>query len=445
MPNQEKNSITDSMGDSISGEPKSGESRDSESKSIESRGMGTLVNHLGEHHHHKRAHVMPIYQTTSFGFDSVETALGAFNFEDLESLVYTRGRNPNSLHLADKIAYLEGLDLIRANPGKDPEELVDAYVTASGMAAINAAILSRMKTGDKALVQTGIYGGSHRFWSEIGPRMGLSAEFVSSFEVDAWKEAARHNPDARILYIESPANPAMDVQDIRALADLAHEIDAWLIVDNTFATPYHQRPLSLGADLVVHSSTKYLGGHGVTTGGVVVGSHPGFVNFFGELGQLASELGATPSPQDSWMINLGLKTLELRMQRHSSNAMTVARHLQSHPRVEKVLYPGLPDNPYFELANRQMHNGFGGLVSFEVKGGIPAAHQVLDSLQIPSIAISLGSTDGLVQNPASMTHNSVPREDRLAAGITDGLIRYSVGIENIEDLIADLDQALDQL
>lgn len=405
--------------------------------------MGTLVNHVGEHHHHLRAHVMPIYQTTTFGFDDVASAIDTFTFKDSESFVYTRGRNPNSLHLADKIAYLEGLDLINAEPEKDPKTLSDAYVTASGMAAITAAVLSRMKTGDTALVQASIYGGTHKFWSEIAPRYGITAKFVSSFDPQAWKDAFREAPDANVVYIESPSNPTIDIHDIQALADVAHEHDAWLIVDNTFATPYHQRPLSFGADLVVHSSTKFLGGHGVTTGGIVVSRHADFVNFFGELGQLASELGATPSPQDSWMINIGLKTLEVRMQRHASNAMAIAEYLSAHSKVKTVLYPGLPDNPYHELAKRQMHNGFGGLVSFEVHGGIPAAHKLLDALEIPSIAISLGSTDSLIQNPASMTHGSMPKADREVAGITDGLVRYHVGIENIEDLLSDLEQALE--
>ncbi|MFT4636499.1 MAG: methionine-gamma-lyase [Arenicella sp.] len=409
------------------------------------RGIGTLVNHVAEHKHHLRAHVMPIYQTTTFGFDDVASALDCFSFKDTESFVYTRGRNPNSIQLAEKISYLEGLDLIEAAPERPVNELVDAYITASGMGAINVAVLSRMKQGDVAIVQTSIYGGTHTFWTEIAPRFGISAVFVDSFDVEDWTRAFLATPEANVVYIETPSNPTMDIHDIAALADLAHENEAWLIVDNTFATPYHQRPLGLGADLVVHSSTKYLGGHGVTTGGIVVSRHADFVNFFGELGQLGSELGSTPSPQDSWQINIGLKTLEVRMQRHASNAMAVAEYMASHPKIGKVLYPGLVNNLYHELAKRQMHNGFGGLVSFEVKGDIPAAHRFLDALKIPSIAISLGATDSLIQNPATMTHRSLSKDVREAAGITDGLVRLSVGIENIEDLLADLDQALEKI
>ena len=257
-------------------------------------GISTLVNHVGEHGHHLRSHVMPIYQTTTFGFDDVSSALDTFTFKDMESYVYTRGRNPNSIHLAEKISYLEGLDLINQSPDKEPKEIVDAYITASGMGAITAAVLSRMKAGDKALVQTSIYGGTHTFWSDIAPRFGISAEFVNSFDPKDWAAAFKASPEVNLVFIETPSNPTMEVHDIKALADLAHENNAWLVVDNTFATPYHQRPLSFGADMVVHSSTKYLGGHGVTTGGMVVSRHSEFVNFFGELGQLASELGVYP-------------------------------------------------------------------------------------------------------------------------------------------------------
>jgi methionine-gamma-lyase len=414
-------------------------------KKTAGRGIGTLVNHVGEHKHHLRAHVMPIYQTTTFGFDKVSSALDCFSFKDTDSFVYTRGRNPNSIQLAEKISYLEGIELIEASPQKPVNDLVDAYITASGMGAINAAVLSRMKTGDVALVQTSIYGGTHTFWMEIAPRFGISAKFISGFDIQQWKQAFQETPEANLVFIETPSNPTMDILDIQALADLSHENDAWLVVDNTFATPYHQRPLGLGADLVVHSSTKYLGGHGVTTGGMVVSRHADFVNFFGELGQMASEFGSTPSPQDSWMINIGLKTLEVRMQRHASNAMAVAEYMVTHPKIGKVLYPGLVDNKYHDLATRQMHNGFGGLVSFEVNGDIPAAHRFLDALTIPTIAISLGATDSLIQNPATMTHRSLSKEIREAAGITDGLVRLSVGIENIEDILADIEQALDQV
>jgi methionine-gamma-lyase len=421
-------------------------------KQIPFTGFGTLVNHIGEHHHSKRAHVMPIYQTTTFGFDNVQSAIDTFNFTDLDSLVYTRGRNPNSLQLAEKISYLEGLDLINAQPDTNPKELVDAYITSSGMGAITAAILSRMSCGDVALVQASIYGGSHKFWNEVAPKFGIHAKFVDSFDPQEWQKAFDQTPEAKVFYLESPSNPTMEVHDIAKIADIAHcqntsdeNKNTWLIFDNTFATPYHQRPLTFGADIVVHSSTKYLGGHGVTTGGMIVSRHASFVNFFGELGQLATEFGSTPSPQDSWMITLGMKTLEIRMQRHSANAMAIAHYLQTHEKINKVLYPGLPDNPYHQLAKKQMQNGFGGLVSFEVKGGIKSAHKLLDALTIPSIAISLGATDSLIQNPASMTHKTMSKENRLKAGISDGLIRLSLGIENIEDLLTDFEQALDTL
>ena len=409
------------------------------------QGFGTLLNHVGEHHHPLSAHVMPIFQTSTFSFDTVQAAVNSFTGVDKESYVYTRGRNPNSALLAQKVAYLEGIDLIRAAPDKDVYDIVDAYVCGSGMGAITAAVLSRMKAGDKALVQASIYGGTHTFWSEIAPRYGMSAQFVQSFDLQDWKQAFVDAGDISVVYVESPANPTMEVQDLRGLADLAHEHGAWLIVDNTFATPYHQRPLGFGADMVVHSSTKYIGGHGVATGGIIVCRHPDFVNLFSDLWQLASELGASPSPNDSWLMAMGLKTLELRMQRHSSNAMQIARFMQEHKKIKTVLYPGLPDFKYHEMAKKQMQNGYGGLVSFELSGGASSAAKFIDLLTLPAIAISLGSTDSLIQCPASMTHRNMPKAEREAAGITDGLIRFSVGIENVEDLIADLDQALNQI
>ncbi len=409
------------------------------------QGTGTLLNHVGEHHHALSAHVMPIFQTSTFSFDTVQAAVDSFTGVDRDSYVYTRGRNPNSALLAQKIAYLEGIDLIRAAPEKDVCDIVDAYVTGSGMGAITAAVLSRMKSGDKALVQASIYGGTHTFWSEIAPRYGMSAGFVEGFDLEDWQQAFVDAGDISVVYVESPANPTMEVQDLGGLADLAHEHGAWLIVDNTFATPYHQKPLSFGADMVVHSSTKYIGGHGVATGGIIVCRHPEFVNLFSELWQLASELGASPSPNDSWLMAMGLKTLELRMQRHSSNAMQIAQYLDTNKLIQKVLYPGLPDFRYHEMAKKQMENGFGGLVSFELVGGANSATRFIDALTLPAIAISLGSTDSLIQCPASMTHRNMSRPEREAVGITDGLIRFSVGIENVEDLIADIEQALGKI
>ena len=408
-------------------------------------GIGTLLNHVGEHKHPLSAHAMPIFQTSTFSFDSFGAATDAFTGADNESYVYTRGRNPNSDLLAQKLAYLEGIDLINAAPDKAVDEVVDAHITASGMSAITAAILSRMEMGDEALVQASIYGGTHAFWSKVASRYGVKGHYVNSFDIEDWKAAFKAHGKIKVLYVESPANPTMEVQDLKALADLAHENGAYMIVDNTFATPYHQRPLSFGVDMVVHSSTKYIGGHGVTTGGAIISRHPKTLSLFSEFWEMATELGATPSPNDSWLICMGLKTLELRMERHSKNAMALAQYLEGHKKIKNVLYPGLPNFKYHDIAKRQMQNGFGGLVSFELDADVDKVGPFIDSLEIPSLAISLGSTDSLIQCPAGMTHRGMSKSEREATGITDGLIRMSVGIENKQDLLLDMEQALDQI
>lgn len=405
-------------------------------------GVGTIVTHPGSSKRPLHSHVMPVFQTSTFSFDTVEGAMAAFSGEDKESYVYSRGRNPNATLLAEKLAWLEGRDLMARQNTDNPGDVAAAQIYGSGMGAISAAVLARLKAGDCALVQGSIYGGTFNLWSEICPRYGITAHFVNSFNLDDWAHALELHPNVKVLYIESPANPTLDVQDIAALADLAHSHGAWLIVDNTFATPYHQQPLSLGADLVVHSLTKFISGHGATTGGAVVTRHPEYMQLFSEFWKMSIELGATPSPHDCWITEMGLKTFEIRMQRHAENAMRIAQVLQAHDKIARVDYPGLADNRYHALASRQMQNGYGGLLSFELKTGFEGSKRFMNALQIPSIAISLGSVDSLIQCPALMTHSNVPREQREAAGITDGLIRLSVGIENVEDLEADLDQAL---
>jgi methionine-gamma-lyase len=238
----------------------------------------------------------------------------------------------------------------------------------------------------------------------------------------------------------------MEIVDIALLSELAHTHNTWIYIDNTFATPYCQRPLSLGADVVIHSTTKYLSGHGTIIGGVVISRHPEFFHptkdrFF----QAAKVYGGSPSPFDAWLTNIGLKTFELRMQRHIENAAVVAEWLEEHPKISKVYYPGLENFPGYQIAQKQMFNGYGGMLSFELAGGFIAGVELMESLELITLAVSLGNVDSLIQHPASMTHAAMSPEDRLEFGITDSLIRFSVGIENIEDVISDLDQALDQV
>lgn len=400
--------------------------------------IGTLVTHVGEDNNAYNSHVSPIYQTSTFNFPDVATGAG-ITARTQAGYYYTRIANPNLDHLARKIAVLEGLDLIRQQPQASPESLVAAQVFASGMAAITALLLTLLKKGDTIIAQEAVYSATFTFLKEVAPTLGIQVVWVRDVSPQSWEAAFASHQGARLAYAETPANPTMAMVDLKAVADLAHQNAAWLAVDNTFATPYCQRPLSLGADIVAHSTTKYLSGHGALTGGVLVSSHPDFINT--DLQKFVKVLGGIPSPFDSWLANLGLKTFELRMQRHCENAMQVARFLSSHPAVARVFYPGLEDGAGHEVAARQMHS-FGGMLSFELKGGLQAGIRLMERVRVATLAVSLGMVDTLIEHPASMTHGPVSREDRLSQGITDGLVRLSVGIENLPDILADLEQGL---
>jgi methionine-gamma-lyase len=270
--------------------------------------------------------------------------------------------------------------------------------------------------------------------------------WVDGGDLTDWETAFAKHPDVVLAYVETPSNPTMGIVDIAGVCKLAHARGAWVIVDNTFATPYCQRPLSLGADVVTHSTTKYLSGHGLIIGGAIATRHPDLLDPHKTKLFLTSKVfGGTPSPFDAWLTNIGLKTFELRMQRHVENASQVASWLEDHPKVSRVYYPGLSSFPGHDVAMNQMVNGFGGMLSFELKGGYNAGVQLMQSLEIITLAVSLGNVDSLIEHPASMTHAAVSPEDRLDAGITDALIRFSVGIENIEDVISDLENGLNKI
>lgn len=398
------------------------------------RGLSTLTTHYAADDHPHGAHVQPIYQTSTFGFEDVETGAGVISGRR-NGFYYTRMANPNSRSLADAIATLEGLDLLRADPARE----VAGEAFASGMAAISAVVFSLLKSGDTIVAQQALYSGTFAVLNDLAPRAGIRVARVPDPTPEAWEMALAANPGAKVVYAESPVNPAMQIVDLAAAAEAAHRHGAWLVVDNTFATPYCQRPLTLGADVVVHSTTKFLSGHGVVVGGAVVSPHVDFVR--GPLHGTLRTLGGAPSPFDCWLAGMGLKTFELRMQRHCENALAVARFLERHPAVERVHYPGLESHPGHALARRQM-TSFGGMLSFELKGGLEAGARLMERLRLITLAVSLGSVDSLIQHPASMTHAHVPREERQKMGITDGLVRLSVGIENAEDILADLEQAL---
>lgn len=401
-------------------------------------GLSTLVNHAAESGNPLNAHITPIYQTSSFRFPDAAAGAEIFSGER-PGYYYTRVANPNLDQLAQKIALLEGLDLLRAQPGLAAGQVVDGLVFASGMAAVTAAVLGRVKAGETLIAQQAIYSASHNLLQQLAPQWGIRVVWVAEPSAQRWAEAFAAHPQARLAYAETPANPTLALTDLAALAEIAHAHGAWLSVDNTMASPYCQRPLSLGADVVIHSTTKYLSGHGLMVGGAVVSRHVAWVR--ADLLRLLKVLGASASPFDCWLAAAGLRTFELRMQRHCQNALAVARYLEAHPAVEQVYYPGLQSHPQHALAQRQML-AYGGMLAFELRGGLLAGQALLNRVRLATLVVSLGNVDTIISHPASMTHSNMPPAERARAGISDGLIRLSVGIENCEDILADLDQAL---
>ena len=357
------------------------------------------------------SHATPIYQTSTFRLGKgVE-----------RPYVYTRAGNPTHAVLEEKMAQLEGGEA--------------ALATASGMAAISTLVFTVLKGGDQVVSSDTIYGGTHTLLNELMPKSGVKTVFVDATEPAKVRKALTDRTE--LVFLETPANPTMDVIDIKAISEMAAEVGARVAVDNTIMTPYYQHPLELGADFVVYSATKYLSGHGDTLGGVIVGSR----DFIGEARKTLISMGGVINPFNAWLIIRGLKTLGLRMDKHSENAMRVAKFLGKHPKVKRVLYPGLPSHPQHRLAKRQMR-GFGGMLAFEIEGGVGEAYKILDKVELCRCAVSLGDVATLIEHPATMTHREIPKGEKIRLGITDGLMRLSVGIEDPEDIIADLDQAL---
>ncbi len=368
------------------------------------------------------SHIQPIYQTSTFVFDNVDQGANRFAGEE-EGYIYSRLGNPTVKLLEDKMALLE--------------EGEDATIYGSGMAAVSAGILAFVEQGDHIVAQRCLYGCTHSFLSHIVTKWGIEVTFVDdASNPESFKNAMR--PNTKIIYIETPANPAMQLTDIKACAEIAHNGGARLIVDNTFMTPYLQRPITLGADLVLHSATKYINGHGDVVAGILIGNKEDMDHI---RMTTQKDIGGITSPFDAWLMLRGVKTLAIRMKEHEKNAMKVARFLENHPKVERVYYPGLPSHPQHELAKIQA-DGFGGMISLELKGGLEAGKTMMNTIEIFHLAVSLGTVDSLIQHPASMTHSPVPVEERCAAGITDGLVRISVGIEDAEDLIQALEKSL---
>ncbi len=402
-------------------------------------GLTTFLTHYSEGENAENAHITPIFQNSVFTFNDTDSGAAIASGES-PGFYYTRLNNPNHKQLARKLAALEAWDLLKQNQEIAPEDLVGGYVFASGMAAVTAVVLACVGSGQTVLTQTALYDGTYLFFKNLAPKYGIKVVWVTDNTFEGWEKAFTANPDAKLAYIETPVNPTLRLTDIEMVAALAKQYGARLAVDNTFATPFCQRPLTLGADVVVHSTTKYLSGHGQVLGGVAITTDLDLLQ--GPLYQIYKIMGATASPMDTWMANIGLKTFELRMKSHCQNALRVARRLEDHPDVNRVYYPGLTSHPDFGLAQVQMSD-YGGMVAFELKGGLVAGKRMMDSVRVATLAVSLGNVDTLVQHPASMTHCNTPREKRLAAGITDGLVRLSVGIEEPNDILRDLFRAIE--
>ena len=376
-----------------------------------------------------RSHQLPIYPTSSFRFDSIEQGMDVFLKKKDEHL-YSRYGNPTVDAVADKIAALEA-------HGTDLE--TQAYLTSSGMAAISTVLISLMKSGDKILVPENIYGGTTVLIRDVLEPLGLERVSADFKDLNVLETFLKSDKAIKVLYFETPTNPTLSCVDIEKITSLAHQYGKKVVIDNTFCTPYLQQPFKFGIDFIIHSTTKYLNGHGTSTSGIIIGHDVDFMKTV--VFKRMIMLGTNCNPFDAWMLNNGLKTLALRMDRHSSNAQTVAEYLEKHPKVAQVNYPGLANHPDYDLAKRQMRLS-GGMLSFELKDGFDAAVQFMNSVELCTIAPTLGDVDTLLMHPASMSHLGIPKEIREANGITDGLVRISVGIEDIEDILADLKQAL---
>ena len=371
---------------------------------------------------HEREHSVPLYLTSSFRFDDAEHARALFS-EEVQGNIYSRYSNPNTDEFVRKLCLLEGAE--------------DGLATASGMAAVFTALASRLSAGDHVVSSRALFGSTHQIFTRILPKWGVTSTYVDAADQDGWVNAIR--PATKLLFIETPSNPGLELIDLAWLGALARERGVLLMVDNCFATPYLQRPIEHGASIVIHSATKYIDGQGRVLGGAILGSAALIADdrFF------ARHTGPSMSAFNAWVLSKSLETLAVRMDRHCANALAVARHFDGHRALESVRYPFLPSHPQYALAQRQMSQG-GGIVVLVVKGGIERGRHVLDALKLCSHSPNLGDTRSIVTHPASTTHSKLSLAEREAVGISDGLLRISVGLEHVDDVIADVEQALGQ-
>lgn len=367
-----------------------------------------------------REHSTPLHLTSSFLFDDAEQMRAMFSDEE-DGNIYSRFSNPNTTELIEKICLLEGAEA--------------GWATATGMAAVFTTFGALLNAGDHVLACRSIFGSSHTILTKILPKWKIDHSYVDINETDTWEAAITDK--TKMIYIETPTNPGVDIIDLEWLGQLCKKHNLLLVVDNCFATPYLQQPIKFGADLVIHSATKYLDGQGRVLGGIIAGKQ----QLIDEVQVFARHSGPALSPFNAWVISKSLETLAVRMDRHAANALKLAEWLEKHPQVELVKYPFLPSHPKYDIAKKQMKAG-GGIVTFVVKGGVAKGRQFLDALKMISLTANLGDTRTIATHPASTTHSKLTEEERLEVGILPGLIRISVGLENIEDIIKDVEGAL---
>lgn len=398
-------------------------------------GISSVALHAAGAQNAEDAHLTPIYATSTFTFDTAQEGMERFAGSD-KTRVYSRWGNPTFTAAEETIAALEAFGL--SDEQGQPLQL-KALLHASGQAAMTTLFLSNLKTGDALLSHFSLYGGTQELMYKVLADTGIQPILVDMRDLNQVASALKQNPQIKLVHIETPANPTIQCVDIAAVTQLAKASGKLVSVDNTFATPYLQQPFRYGVDFVFHSTTKFLNGHGTSIGGVLIGKD--IERMKTGIWKWHVLLGGNSNPFDAFLLAQGMKTLELRMDRHCSNAMTVAEYLAKHPAVAQVNYTGLSSHPDHAVALKQMKHP-GAVLSFELKGGLEAGKQFIDRLQMCVRAISLGTVDTLVSHPASMSHFGIPRDERIKYGITDGLIRMSVGIEQVNDILTDLEQAL---
>jgi methionine-gamma-lyase len=398
-------------------------------------GLSSVAVHAGHESDPTDSHLTPIYATSTFTFDSADQGMRRFSGTE-PGYIYTRWGNPNFTEAEVKICALESFGVRES--GGNPL-ILKSLLHSSGQAAMTTLFLGNLKQGDKVLSHYSLYGGTHELLHKVLPPMGIEPVIADLRDLNKAESVIKNTPGLKWMHLETPANPTIQCVDLEELVKLAKQYRIGVSVDNTFATPYLQQPFKYGADYVFHSTTKFLNGHGTAIGGILIGRDIEKMNT--QLLKWHRLLGGNANAFDAYLLTLGIKTLELRMERHCHNAMEVADYLDGHPAVEKVNYNGLPSHPDYYVSARQMKHP-GPMMSIELKGGIEAGKRFIDKLQMCTRAVSLGTTDTLISHPASMTHYGLTKEERAAFGITDGLIRMSIGIENVQDILSDLEQSL---